>query len=196
MNTSLTAISLVSAASNIILSVDPKTLPEQKNQTLLLKLQTILYTLRTKGITLKGAYVVDFFKGIYASFPEEWATKDQQNGSEFYQSLVRTIERNLLPSDKRATFHDLLNVKQEVTSASGTTIEDSLVINVSGTLGTVQAGLDEYFGAQTAASNTGNPPPQHRIAADPSVLAIYMDTLPTYTTEDGKQGTSIPSGIY
>lgn len=186
VNTTLQAISLISAASNIILTVDPKTLPEKKSRDTLLQLQTILYTLRTKGIILKGAYVVDFLKNVHANFPEEWNTTGPHDASSFYKNLVQTIEKNLLPGDKRATFHDLLNVRQEITSASGSTTEDSLVIRISGSSGKVQLGLDEYFGVHTTTTNTGTSSPQRRIVSDPSVLSIYMDPLP-----DSKQGAIV-----
>lgn len=54
LSRALVFVSSIPTVSNLILSVDPKTLPEKKNQDTLLKLQTIVYTLRTKGVCLEG----------------------------------------------------------------------------------------------------------------------------------------------
>lgn len=103
--------------------------------------------------------------------------------------MVQAIERDLLPTDKRATFHDLLNVKQEVISASNSTTEDTSVIRVQGTFTDtklVQTGLDEYFGTRTVTTNTGISSIQRRIAVDPSVITVYVDVIPSSTVEESK----------
>lgn len=195
MNTALQAISSIPAASNLILSVDPKTLPNKNNQDILLKLQTILYTLRTEGVTLKDAYLLDFLKSVGTNFVGGWSTKGQQDASEFYQNLVQTIERDLLPIDKRATFHDLMNVKQEITSPSRNTTEDDLLVRIQGTsavVNSVQSGLDEYFKVQSVTTTAGTSSLQHRIAADPFVLSIYVNRFPTDAADKNNKQITIP----
>lgn len=181
----LGALSSIPPAFNFILSVDPKTLPEKRNQDTLLKLQTIMYTMRTKGVCLKGEYVLDFVRDISASFPEGWKAKERQDEAEYHQNLVQTIEKDLLPADKRATFHNLLNVKQELISASNSTTVDTPVIRIKGTsfnVKSIQDGLDSYFGVSTA--TTSDSSPLHRIAVDPSVLSVHVDIAPAKTADE------------
>ena len=193
MTTALQAISSIPAASNLILSVDPMTLPVKKNQDTLLKLQTMLFTLRTEGITLKNAYLLDFLKSISSHFPGGWNTHGQQDESEFYQKLIQAIESDLLPADKRATFHGIMNIRQDVINPSGTTATDEdVAVRIQGTLvnvNSVQTGLDEYFKTPSA----GVLAPHYRIAADPSVLSIYVNRFSgTPSVKDAAKQIAIP----
>ena len=79
MNTALQAFASIPAVSNIILSVDSETLANKYHGSLLLKLQTILYALRSDKVRLSDGYLREFRDAISVVSNHTWNAGRQED---------------------------------------------------------------------------------------------------------------------
>jgi len=201
MNTALQALASTPATSNLILSVDSETLTNVEHKALLLKLQTILYALRS-NVLLPSSYLREFRDSISIVSGRKWNDGNQHDASDFFITLCVIIDSRLLPAGKRDSFRSLLYFTETVISEplserdgipvlASPLIVNSLIEGVD----SVQKGLAKYFGKIPVNTSNGARIRQKYIHTPPQVLDILVSRHQVGSSTKITRDIEIPTKI-
>ena len=182
MNTALQALASVPAISNIILSVDSRKLDQESHRNVLLKLQTILYFLRTGDGNISMEYLRKFLQAFSVVSKHGWDNGYQHDEQEFYLSLVNVIDDHLLPEAKRDNFRALMQlIKTQTTKPPRDTDNKNipeflLPLNFEqDAITSLKDALDAQFSPEHLETNDGGITRQFSIKTPPPILSLYTN---------------------